>query len=206
MEALIIFGFFLGLIIKHFGACTKEGYEIGLHRQQALKNGEDTYYAHGYRNTATGHLISKVNEGYLGYATVDQVTGMKTYTEVQKLMDKFEMTRDTRVNGADPTMWWGRLNGNIIYIDKETKQICYLACAKSINDEEHSYWDKDDTYFYVAYDDRSKIIKKTTLQLERDREKTNSTYSIEELKGFVDKCGGSREPNGDWKPISFEPW
>lgn len=209
MEALFVFGVLLIMIIKHVGACAKEGYEFSSNKQKAVSKGESSFYVSGHEyDTTTGHRVSRLNDGYLGWSTTDVVTGQKRYHELEQLMEKFEREKDNPkyIFPDEEDVWQGRLNGRTVYVDRKTKQVLYLCCADTAHDNNRRVLDKDPTYFYVEYNDRSKFVRKTKKQIRLQMESSlyKNSYSKDEIENYVATSEEYRDKNGNWKPVNYD--
>ena len=196
------------MLIRHIGACIRENYITNSDRQKAIEKGESTYYTiGGMRDTATGHKISFKDEGYLGWSTTDEVTGKKKYHELEELQRQFaeELDLDKHRSKEEPDLWTGWLNQKRVFIDRATKQLMYMSYAGCMNDMDRSASEKRDTYFYVDFFDRSKIIRKTNKQCRLEEKIPDKKwYTLDELKTY--RCFGEncRSKDGEWKPLNYD--
>lgn len=189
------------MIIRHVGACVKEGYQNNYLKQHAVQNGYKTYNdANGNeRITSNDHLayryLDTVEDN--GVIVEDRVTGEKHYDSWERMFA--ECDKDT-ANGCTPSFYCpdksvydNPLGTKRSYIDRKTHQVLYLYKAPWKSDKDSHKQIKHECFYFA--DKNGNPIRKTQGQELIDKRAEENGYgylnwSIEEIrelpKGYID--------------------
>lgn len=151
------------MIIRHVGACVREGHQNSYLKNHAIQNGFDTYYnANGNEVLLNnGHRCYSFLDNEFGVERTDTVTGEKIYPQVQELCNKYFAEKNQSHEG---TVWKGRMEGvaqiHPVYIEYATDRMMRKARIHPAG--------KYSCEFYTDFWTRSKVLRKTDAQIAED--------------------------------------
>lgn len=154
------------MIIRHVGACVREGHQNTYLKNHAIQNGYDTYYnANGNEVLLNnGHRCYSVIDNEFGVERTDTVTGEKIYPLVKELCNKYLAEKNKPHEG---TVWKGHLSGiaqiHPVYIEYATDRLMRKVRVFPSDD-------KFNFEFYTDFWTRTKVLRKTDAQIKKDNE------------------------------------
>lgn len=198
------------MIIRHIGACVREGHQNTYLKNHAIQNGYDTYYnANGNEvMLSNGHRCSSYLTSEFGREVTDLITKEKTYPQVQELYKEYLAEKNKPHEG---TVWKGRLPGVAqvypVYIEYATDRL--MRKVRVHPDFESG---KFSCEFYTDFWTRSQVLRKTDSQIKEDENlkatgQTNRILPLSEIGQWFGKDSFSYDKyENKWKianPLSI---